>query len=205
MITEIGKHKVCLASVEAPIVDKLFADGRKAAIFYSDPPWGDGNLKYWVTMRKKMTGVESAPLSYDALLARIMGLIHHHVSGHVFIETGCRWGDKVANVFMSAGLHNVRQHPSVYRSGSRILPEVIVSAGTAPNLREAVVAPDIMGVDLVKSVISQVATPGGIAFDPCCGMGYTARGAVYAGMEFRGNEFNAVRLAKTIKFLEQHG
>lgn len=44
MIQTIGPHKVTNASVEQPEVDQMLV-GERVSILYSDPPWGDGNLK----------------------------------------------------------------------------------------------------------------------------------------------------------------
>lgn len=195
----IGDHKVTNGSIESPEIDAMLA-GEQVDILYSDPPWGDGNLKYWATMNKKMTGQEVAPISYDALLARIRGLVETYVRGHVFIETGLRWEDSIVEE-MSGYLSGVRAYHLEYKSGSRTLTNVLVHGTNAECAPFTIDPTGGSGYANVKRVVENVAVPGGIILDPCCGMGYTAQAAVDTGMRFRGNELNAKRLAKTIKRL----
>ncbi len=44
----IGKHTVSNEDVQAVNFSELLG-GEKAHILYTDPPWGDGNMKYWCT------------------------------------------------------------------------------------------------------------------------------------------------------------
>jgi len=201
MIQTIGQHKITNDSIESPIIDSMLA-GEKVSVLYSDPPWGNGNLKYWVTMNKKMTGKEFKPLTYSALITRIVGLIHNYVNGHVFIETGPKWEKETIEAIQGL-IKNIRVYRLQYRSGSNMLENVMIYGVTDTRHPMMQFDPSGMhGFEVPKQCIASVATPGGIVFDPCCGMGYSAKAAVRAGMRFRGNEFNAKRLQKTIDFLK---
>jgi hypothetical protein len=192
---------VLLGSIESPALDQMLA-GERVSVLYSDPPWGDGNLAYWATMNKKMTGEVVKPIRYSTLMERIRGLIARYVSGHVFIETGVRWEQETIDALAGA-VYNVRSYRTVYKSGSNMLPNVILVGTTSPSIPRSPIDPSGMsGVALPTACVRSVAVPGGILLDPCCGMGYSARAAVAAGMVFRGNELNAKRLAKTVRFLE---
>jgi len=70
----IGPHKVNCGSLTSPELDSMLA-GERVDILYSDPPWGDGNLAYWQTMNRKMTGAETPQVKHDELYDRIMGLV----------------------------------------------------------------------------------------------------------------------------------
>jgi hypothetical protein len=180
--------------------------GERVDVLYSDPPWGDGHLAYWQTMNRKMTGAETPQVKHDELYDRIMGLVGRYVSGYVFIETGLRWKEYVIQRFLNAGLLMVADYPLTYRSGSKLMENVLVCASTDMSFRRE--WPPFnpcpyRGAELVRRVVGSVARPGGIVLDPCCGMGYTARAAVAAGMQFRGNELNQARLDKTIEFLKK--
>lgn len=201
-VQTIGAHKVTNASIDSLIVDSML-NGEKIDVFYSDPPWGDGNLKYWVTMNKKMTGAEYNPLTYTQLIDRITGLIRNYVDGHVFIETGKKW--ELETVQALDGLvYNVRTFTLLYKSGSKMLENVLIYGVTNPSIPTMTFNPTGMtGQAVAQKCIEAVARPNGIVCDPCCGMGYTARAAVTNGMRFRGNEFNAKRLQKTIDFLRK--
>ena len=49
---KIGKHTVSNEDVQHVDFNKLL-EGSKAHILYTDPPWGDGNMKYWCTLNKR--------------------------------------------------------------------------------------------------------------------------------------------------------
>lgn len=202
----IGKHRVTNASVESPVVDLLFDDGRKADVLYSDPPWGDGNVGYWATKASKDTGEPVPRITYEALISRIFGLIRSHVAGYVFIETGFRWEEDTRARMAQAGVREVDSVTLKYRSGSKWLENVLI-AGTIGGGMDHVLALTAVagghGPAVARECIARTVSPGGIVLDPCCGMGYTAQAAVDAGAEFRGNELNPVRLAKTIRRLEK--
>ena len=200
MITTIGNHKITCQSIESPEVDAMLS-GEKVRVLYSDPPWGDGNMKYWVTMNKKMTGKAFSPLSYDQLLTRIEQLIDRYVDGFVFIETGPRWVDQLLQRFERRyfGVQSV----SMKYSGKHVCWLVGASTSRAYKYPADFQAlGKLTGAPVPRTAVGAVSVPNGIVLDPCCGMGYTARAAVAAGMRFRGNEFNAKRLQKTINFLQ---
>ena len=206
MIQHYGRHRITNASIEHPILDQMLS-GVTVGALYSDPPWGDGNMKYWVTMNKKMTGAEYAPISYHQLLERIFELAARYVDGFVCIETGMRWGDQIARMMPEHGLHHVRKFRLQYRAGGKMLDNLLLIGGTARNHEFPLSGYDDLyecyGAELVERVLGMI-KPKTAVLDPCCGMGYTARAAVKHGLAFYGNEFNAKRLAKTTAFLEAH-
>ena len=202
----IGPHKVTCASLTSGELDTMLA-GERVDILYSDPPWGDGNLAYWKTMNKKMTGADVPQVKHDEMYDRLLELIATYVHGHVFIETGLRWGDYVIQRFLNAGMVDVASYPLRYTSGSKLMENMLVCATIGTNYKREWITftpSPYRGAELVRRVVGSVAVPGGIVLDPCCGMGYTARAAVAAGMHFRGNELNQARLDKTIAFLQRH-
>lgn len=201
---EIGPHAVTCSSVESPAVDAMMSRCEKAHILYSDPPWGDGNLKYWATLNRRHTGREFVPLTYSALQERIVDLVRKYVDGYVFIETGKKWKAELA-ARLGSVLANVQSEEMHYKGGGKILDCVVVY-GTTSNSHQIPAdfsMKDGIGLDIVKYAVSKVSKEGGIVFDPCCGMGYSAKAAVASGMVFRGNEFNGKRLQKTVDFLKR--
>lgn len=199
-MTTIGPHKVTCGSLISLAVDAMLA-GERVNVLYSDPPWGDGNLTYWQTMNRKMTGAMVPQVKHSELYDRILQLISRYVDGFVFIETGLRWREYVTDRLRGAGLVNLSAHSLKYMSGSKQLENVLIAAGTSPAYRFNFDPSPYKGAETSRRVIASVATPGGIVLDPCCGMGYSARAAVAAHMKFRGNELNRKRLEKTIAFL----
>lgn len=193
---QIGPHRLTNGSLTDPQVDSLF-EGRHATVFYSDPPWGDGNLEYWATLCERHTGTHPDQVSHKELTDRILELIDRHVAGHIFLEVGLRWKqawlDRLAKYQPTA-------YSVWYRSGSRMLENVLI-AGCTHGRPVTLIPNRFSGAALSDYCVKQVALPGEVVFDPCCGMGYSARAAVKNGMVFYGNELNASRLAKTEAFL----
>lgn len=202
-IRSFGPHIVSNASVDHPQVDDLFADGRKAKIYYSDPPWGEGNTKYWATMATKNTGQTIPSIGYEALINRIMGLIKTHVYGQVFIETGLRWEEDTIQRMKAIGLSNIETARLLYNGGGKKLENVIIFGSFDGSVGDLKRVAGMTGQKVAELAVAPFAEPGAILFDGCCGMGYSAAAAIAHGMEFRGNELNAVRLEKTIARLEK--
>jgi hypothetical protein len=199
-MTIIGPHKVTHASIVSITVDMMLA-GDRVDVFYSDPPWGDGNLRYWQTMNQKITGADVPQVTHEELWKRLTQLIYRYVAGYVFIETGLRWREFAINRLKPL-LGIVQEYPIWYMSGGKRIQNLLLAGAMTgnrlPDLSECVT---MTGAAVSRYCVKLVGVRGGIVFDPCCGMGYSARAAVGAGMRFRGNELNAKRLQKTIQFL----
>ena len=208
-VRRIGPHVIACGGVEDPQVEAMLdpdaTAGRKVRVLYSDPPWGDGNLSYWVTMNKKMTGNQFVPLKYDVMLNRFRDIIERYVDGWVFIETGVRWEAKVVDLLGQWGMSNVKSRTMMYRGGAKLLPCILVSATTSGDYRPSAYDPmgDMGATVPLKAVADLALRPGSLILDPCCGMGYTAQAAIDLRHEFRGNEFNAKRLLKTEERLQR--
>ena len=135
MITNIGLHKVTNASLENPIVDQLFENGEKALVLYSDTPWGDGNVKYWATINKRMTGQEITPLKYSQIIDRIIDLAVNHVDGWIFIETGQRW-EKETIEDLEKHFYKIKSTVRYYGNGSKLWPNILIGCVTNPSYSE---------------------------------------------------------------------
>lgn len=202
MIRNIGIHAISDSCITSAEVDRLMLN-EKAAIFYSDPPWGDGNLKYWVTLNHRHTGRQFNAISYHQLIDRICQLIRLYVDGHVFLETGINFVDDAISG-LGPVIDRIKTFKIRYRSGSRFIDNCLIHGFThrRDDLAFDFDPTGMTGYSVVERCILAASGPGEIVFDPCCGMGYSARAAVNAGMRFRGNEFNTKRLEKTIEFLK---
>jgi hypothetical protein len=167
---------------------------------YVDPPWGQGNMGFWTTLMNKQTGVKPETIPFSLLLERIVQLAVLHCKGMVFIENGVKWESQVAEAMQAGGLHSVQMTRIEYSNG----PMTFLSAAVPGATHSGYVPPRLKGAALPKHVVAAHAVPGGIVFDPCCGMGYSAKAAVAAGMRFFGNELNPHRLSETITFLQKN-
>lgn len=129
-----------------------------------------------------------------------------YVTGYVCIETGVRWEKYVCDRLEKSDVRRLRVFRVKYASGGRFLENLLICGCLADKIlpEEAFHPSPYRGVELPTYVISRLADPGKLVLDPCCGMGYTARATVAAGMAFRGNELNRARLAKTMRFLQKN-
>ena len=203
MITQIGPHKVQHGNVMHGIAKLMGTD--QADIFYSDPPWGQGNLNYWQTINvRHNTDAQAVVIEYQHFINQIFNLAAMYAKGIVFIEYGRKWKDDIIRVGQEHGLIHLAVTEPIYRSGSEMLPlHLHIFAKQAMTLPQAYLKSidGTHGMDTLIRATAPFIKPGGIVLDPCCGMGYSARLAHKLGMTFRGNELNKTRLQKTINFL----
>ena len=193
MIEQIGKHTVSCASLETVDFGALMG-GRKANVFFSDPPWGEGNTKYWNTMNKKMTGEDIPRITYNTLINKIVEIRRFNVDGYVFIATGLRFEQELIDL-IKPYVYNIRRQECLYNN--KTLKYVVISCATRPELFFDVDITKIYAYDIVNTCIKKVSKDGDIVLDPCCGLGYVAKSAVENNLIFIGNELNKKRLEKT--------
>lgn len=202
MIRQIGRHRIKCGDVTKGIDDLMGSD--RAMIMYSDPPWGDGNIKYWATMNKKATGQVVEPALLAVFLDSVFGIAERYVDRWLLIEYGVRWCDEITRRGELAGFEELAIAPLVYSSEN--LPLHLHIFGRPGAALPAGLVPAVSGTKgylTVQRAIGPLAAIGATILDPCCGMGYTAQAAVDYGMNFRGNELNQARLDKTIARLER--
>lgn len=201
MITDIGIHRVQHGDIMNGL-DELM-EGDKADFIYSDPPWGQGNLTYWQTMNKKMTGKERNQIDYNKFIDYFFSLMSKYAKDKVVIEYGQKWHDDIVTLSERHGFIHNGSCKSMYQSGSKLLP---LDMHFLSKLQPYEVTPDIKkdcldlkGFALVDKIFEHLCPKNaGIVLDAMCGMGYTAQASVNRGIAFRGNELNAKRLQKTI-------
>lgn len=205
MIKQIGVHRVKHGDVMDGISDLM--NGETVDIIYSDPPWGQGNLRYWQTMNKKMTGATPKEIEYTAFIKKIFEEAKRYTNDLFFLEYGIKWREDIKAMAKEFGFQDLHTIPLQYKSGSRLLPlDLHVFSGSA-NPRpltgyHILSITGSYGFSTLEKVLLPIVKPGMKILDPCCGMGYTAQLAVNANLQFFGNELNEKRLSKTIKRLE---
>lgn len=205
MITILGRHRVRRGNVMDGLAELMGSD--RAAIMYSDPPWGSGNIKYWTTINRKQTGEDVAPANLEAFLATIFGIAQTYVTDYVLIEYGVRWAGTIERHAKAVGLRSCGRVSTLYRAGKQMLPLDLhmLSKGRDYPQGFADGVQGSYGYATVKGAIGSLVplvTPGAVLLDPCCGLGYCAKAAVDFDLAFRGNELNAARLARTIARLQ---
>lgn len=205
MITDIGKHRVQCADVMGGI-DSLM-QGKQADFVYSDPPWGQGNLKYWQTINKRHTGREPNEINYAEFLPHYFNMVSKYVKDICVIEYGVSWREDVIKVAYDEGFKSLGVFTSMYQA-SKLLPldiHVFSKSGNVkiPTEFEAKCL-EFKGIHVVKYIFSALLPDDAeLVLDPMCGMGYTAQATIDYGRTFYGNELNKKRLNKTIERLKK--
>jgi len=178
--------------------------GVKADIFYSDPPWGSGNIKYWDTMNKKMNGITESTGNFDVdvFLGVVLDNAVKHTNGWVVIEYGKRWVDKVVDMAKQRGLKYCGQVETLY-SGTNVM-EIIFFRTDSVQPIDLTGIYHLTGYKCVREIFKLLKSKDdGIGMDLCCGMGYTAQACIDNGLTFVGNELNKKRVGKTINRLNK--
>jgi len=204
MITNIGGHKVKCGNLIDGIDDLMGND--MADILYSDPPWGEGNLKYWNTINQRDNKNEQKEnVSLDKFLNILFSVAVKYCRGPIIIEYGIRWKASLIDKAKEYKLNSIIVCDAIYKTGSKFLPlnihvfsnkDIMLPEDYKDTLKNT------SSLQTVRMAIKPFAQAGKIILDPCCGMGKTAAIAKEYDMIFRGNELNKKRLDKTIKLLK---
>ena len=204
MITEIKNHRVRHGNIMDGIDDLMV--GNQADFIYSDPPWGQGNLRYWQTMNKKMNNASPVEIDYEKFLPHFFSIISKYAKDKVVIEYGCQWNEDIKNMAKKYGFHHCGSTVCFYKSGSQMRPcdlhflTKTSSVSLSEEFKQECQKKE--DLQLVEYIFNYLEIPKeGICLDPMCGMGFTAQAAVNRGMRFFGNELNLKRLEKTKKRL----
>jgi hypothetical protein len=213
-VQQIGKHRVRHGDVNDGLAQLMGAD--RARIMYSDPPWGEGNIKYWATMNKKMNDQDVEPAPLSTFLDSVFQAAQTYVTDYLLIEYGRRWAAEIISRGQGAGFEYEQTITILYRGGKngQLIPldlHVFTRNGAPMPPRYIEQVANTSGFDCVKKAFypfaellkSKYPDEEIIALDPCCGMGYTAQASINCGFSFRGNELNRKRLDKTVARLQK--
>jgi len=208
MITKIGKHKVQRSDVMNGI--DILMSGFQADFLYSDPPWGQGNLRYWQTINKRHTGREKSDIDYAEFLPFYFNMAYKNIKDLAVIEYGVGWRSDVISVCKESGFTHHGVYTSRYGSAAKLLPldvHIISKSGTFKMPDKAYFTEkcyELRGQKLVSFIFDYLLPKDAeLVLDPMCGMGYTAQATVDKGLIFYGNELNEKRLEKTIARLSK--
>ena len=180
-------HRITMHDIMTNNLDDLFT-GEKADILYSDPPWGEGNLKYWRTFN----GQKGHPVNWIEFIKRVKYLCDRHVTGSCFIETGVKFEKDIITIFGEPqGRYEI-----IY--SNKNLPNILLGWGEQPKLSPH----GKKGFDVPFTVISSLPTKPRSVFDCCIGLGMTAKVAKKLGIICYANELNPKRAERTMKILD---
>jgi hypothetical protein len=143
--------------------------------------------------------------TWNEFIDAYIGVVHKYATGPVFVEMGRKWTDDLAGRMSKAGIREVTRWTTLYKSGSKMLPNHVwygwVDGAGTPTAVDGIEG--LTGKELVRTVLRHFARSGLIVLDPCTGLGTTARISEELGMNFRGNELNSDRMAKTEAMLRR--
>jgi len=198
----IGPHRLKHGDLMDGIDDLM---DRPANVFYCDPPWGQGALKYYQTINSQQNMVPSKNTDLYSFMKAMFEIAVKHTNGPVFVEYGIRWEHEVIRMGRESGLYHISTISVKY--GSKHLPlHLHIFSKTQIILSHEHTSSVIgtHGLDTVRAAIAPYCTKSGIILDPACGFGNTAQVAIEFGMVFRGNEINMKRLERTAAILRAH-
>lgn len=190
-----GPHRLLVGDItQGAIAEVMF--GERADAVYSDPPWGEGNVRFWRTH----AGQDPAPHRWATFrdawvfgVTRVLG-----PGAPLFVEMGERWAEEFAGALGARGVPVRSRWTTQYRAGAKLLPCALLYAG--PTLPEGFDPSGLRGAALPRACLGAVRSmlpEAAIVLDPCCGKGFTAAAALAHGLRFRGVELNAARAAVT--------
>lgn len=172
-------------------------------LVYSDPPWGQSALKMFETMNQKDTGSVPPENNNDEFLARVFDVYMAHSKNLVMLEYSIRMTPRFVAVAESRGLHLIGKAEWFY--GSKPWPNYMLVFSKQPYLQ----IPDsyykgikgLGGYQAVYQAIKGIMEYADIktVFDPCCGLGHTAKASHELGLTFYGIELNEKRLKGAMK------
>ena len=216
-----GEHIVQCSDIMSNQDELINAIKDKVQIFYCDPPWGNGMIKFFDTLRKKQTNEFSTHLPQNQIfLERLATLAIQSNAQFICVENGEKWSKETEEIFINKGLQHITTITGFYDKPLKPMKLHLFMAksyfqktsGNKLFLLEKYfneIVQNKSGFDLVEKAIhcclgtphfqKELRTAG--VFDPCCGFGMTAKVAVKNKMQFFGNEFNSKRLEKTLKVL----
>lgn len=204
-IIQIGQHRVRHGDVYDDLGELL--QGHKTDLFYSDPPWGEGNLRYWQTMNHKMNGADRKEVNLVSFLHRVIDVAVTYTNDDAIIlfEYGCRWHDQFKAMAEEHGLHHLCSTEMVYGSPARPVMSLLFDKDGSHKIPEGYQESvyHTTGYKSLLAAMGPFVQGRKSVLDPCCGLGYTAKFAVDHGLTFYGNELNRKRLDKTIERLSK--
>ena len=182
-------HRITLHDIMTNDLDDLF-QGAKADVFYSDPPWGEGSLKFWRTH----IGQKGHTVDWENFVRRVKFLCDRHVTGSRFIETGLRFEKDIIAIFGEPQGRYVTK----YKGGGKIVDNILLGYGEQPKVDPS----GKTGIDVALIVLSSLPTAPKSVFDCCVGLGTTAKVAKKLGLTCYANELDPKRAARTMKILD---
>lgn len=201
VIEAIGNHRLLCGDITMGSVARVMRNER-ADVIYSDPPWGEGNQKYWHTIQQR----GSLPrTSWDGFLDIFCKtcIAFRKPSAPVFVDMGKQWTEQLRETMRQNGLSFIRGWIVLYGNRRKPLEQTLSLFGRdVPGIIWPEEFP--FGLATTRAVLNASVRPGDIVLDPCTGCGDTAKITHKLGGCFRGTELNPNRLEETAEWLRKN-
>ncbi len=167
---------------------------------YTDPPWGTGNIKYWATMNKRMTGSEADILDQETMEDLVVNIICGNVKNYAFIVYGKKQVNSLVRKFKAhPNVKDVQVYSKKYKSGSRWLENMVVCV----TLNDASVMDfsfleNANGLKGLKLVCEKFKGKYKTCLELFVGIGHYLKVLDRSGFVVCGNELNKSRLKKAL-------
>jgi hypothetical protein len=169
---------------------------------YTDPPWGNGNLKYWDTMNKKMNQVATDQIDQERLENRCVELICKNVKHYAFIVYGVREAESLmAKLRVQPNVTDIQYIEKKYRSGAKWLKNCVIAVtlNAAPKEDWTALLTNQDGRAGLHVVAKKFQGKYQSVMDCFIGQGFYLETFDEYGYNVIGNELNQARLTKAIQ------
>jgi len=164
---------------------------------YTDPPWGSGNLKYWKTINKKATNLDSDLIDQFQLEDRVVDLITKYVNNYAFIVYGVHQAKSIIEKLQSkANVKDVQYYEKTYANN---LKNCIICVTLNDN--EILDFSDLQktkGLKSLKIICEMFKDKYKNVLELFVGIGYYLKVLDKYGFVVAGNELNSSRLSKAL-------
>lgn len=172
---------------------------------YTDPPWGNSNLKYWETMNKKMNGQSTDQIDQLLLENRVVRLICDNVRKYAFIVYGVHQAESLMNIIKEQKeVTDVQYIEKKYKSGNKWLKNCVIAI-TLNNAEPIDWSALLVNQDEQKGlhvVCKALVGKYNSCMDIFIGQGFYLEILHKYGFKVIGNELNQSRLNKAVARLK---
>jgi len=201
---DITPHKVISSGLEH--VDLSIELPWDVDCVWSDPPWGPGLVKWFYTHNKNRV----ANIEWDTFLSLFtLACSSSCPRGPIYVTMGNDWVLDLKRAFEKVGVSEIAHYTVYYKSSSGSRPCTLWVGSKAPQKYIPPIMPlDVAGGPEKNQALDRVVkwslenhSDIKSVFDPCCGVGQTAKVAVPLGLTFYGVELNPDRAKRTFDLI----
>jgi len=191
-----GPHRFMVANL---LEDSLapVLQGQTVDCLYSDPPWNLGNE----TRFRSHVGLERNVHFNEFLDGFIAVCKYTCPTGHLFIEMGKQHVELLENKLRTAGGKVLQRVDAFYNGYGETRPTHLVCATFGQARLKELIPNGIKGEPLTDLALSL--TDAKVVFDPCIGLGMTARYCHFQDKACVGSELNPRRLANVLEWFSR--